>query len=328
MTGFTEAATRERTTIVHARHRGAADQIFQKEAIALLDDLRLKTPENVNHFVYQGAFERTEHYIGDGFAWAPDLRQLIDVDGELAAVTAQGGVVPAYRAGHTYVEAWNRAPFGPAFSEIIGEPQAARDGDILTIAPTLFSEVSVPSRAGQARGEARQALFRDGELIQEQIDEGGRFDSVEVPAARATYRFEADATRLAAISDLSSRVTATWTFTSEHTDRRQVLALPTLRFAPTLDDDNRAPRQLPLILPVTIERLAGAPTPRLVAVTVEASFDDGTTWSTVPGALSGTHFRGIVVNPPGAQFVSLRGSASDTAGNRVEQTILRAYKLK
>jgi len=107
-----------------------------------------------------------------------------------------------------------------------------------------------------------------------------------------------------------------------------VLALPTLRFAPMLDDDNRAPRQLPLILPVTVERLAGAPTPRLVGVTIEASFDDGATWSRVPGALSGTHFRGIVVNPPGALFVSLRGSASDTAGNRVEQTILRAYKLK
>jgi hypothetical protein len=151
---------------------------------------------------------------------------------------------------------------------------------------------------------------------------------VRVSAARATFRFEAEATRLAAISVLSPRVTAAWTFTSEHTDGRQVLALPTLRFAPMLDDDNRAPRQLPLILPVTVERLAGAPTPRLVGVTIEASFDDGATWSRVPGALSGTHFRGIVVNPPGALFVSLRGSASDVAGNRVEQTILRAYQLR
>jgi hypothetical protein len=33
------------------------------------------------------------------------------------------------------------------------------------------------------------------------------------------------------------------------------------------------------------------------------------------------------VHPRGAHFVSLRGSARDAQGNRVEQTIIRAYGL-
>jgi hypothetical protein len=107
-----------------------------------------------------------------------------------------------------------------------------------------------------------------------------------------------------------------------------VLPLPSLRFAPQLDGDNRGPRVLPLILPVSIERLPGAATPRLREVAIEASFDDGTTWSRVPGALAGTQFTGIVINPPGAEFVSLRGTASDVDGNQVEQTIVRAYGLR
>jgi hypothetical protein len=35
----------------------------------------------------------------------------------------------------------------------------------------------------------------------------------------------------------------------------------------------------------------------------------------------------LIVNRPGAQFVSLRGDASDALGNRIDQTIIRAYGL-
>ena len=95
-----------------------------------------------------------------------------------------------------------------------------------------------------------------------------------------------------------------------------------------LDEQNRAVRALPLVLPVAIERPAGAKAPIVERVTVDASFDDGATWSPVPGALIGARFLGIVIHPRAASFVSLRGTARDVEGNRVEQTIVRAYKLK
>jgi hypothetical protein len=241
----------------------------------------------------------------------------------------QGFVRGRYQPGHSYVERWNHAPFGPAFSEILSTAQAIRDGDELTLSPTIFSEVSSPSRAGASLGTRHQALFRDGRSIFDQTDDGtDLIRGVTVPPERANYRLEVDATRGPEVSGLSPHVTAAWTFTSEHTDVPQVLSVPTLRFAPVLDDDNRALRRLPLLLPVAIERLPGAATPAIRNVTIEVSFDDGATWSPVHGALLGTRFLGLVVHPPGATFVALRGTARDAAGNRVEQTILRAYQLR
>jgi hypothetical protein len=44
-------------------------------------------------------------------------------------------------------------------------------------------------------------------------------------------------------------------------------------------------------------------------------------------ALIGNEAIALIVHPRGARFVSLRGTASDVLGNRVDQTILRAYGL-
>jgi hypothetical protein len=35
----------------------------------------------------------------------------------------------------------------------------------------------------------------------------------------------------------------------------------------------------------------------------------------------------LIVHPAGAHLVSLRGSATDSAGNQVDQTIIRAYPV-
>jgi hypothetical protein len=46
-----------------------------------------------------------------------------------------------------------------------------------------------------------------------------------------------------AVARLSTRVSAKWTFTSEHSDSEGLIGLPLLagRFAPHLDDHNTAP---------------------------------------------------------------------------------------
>jgi hypothetical protein len=78
---------------------------------------------------------------------------------------------------------------------------------------------------------------------------------------------------------------------------------------------------------VHIERPAGAGAPRLAQVNVDASFDDGATWSRVPLLVLGDDAFGVVVHPRTATHVSLRGSAADVAGNQVEQMIIHAYGL-
>jgi len=57
------------------------------------------------------------------------------------------------------------------------------------------------------------------------------------------------------------------------------------------------------------------------------SFDDGARWQRIPVLRIGELALGLVVHQRGATHVSLRGSAKDAAGNEVEQTLVRAYRL-
>lgn len=331
MTGFTLAGTPDRLITVNTKVRATATQVHEKHTFATLLDLDLTTNDPAARFQAQGPFERTEHFVNDaGITWVPELALL---DDEGFAASRLGRVPVAYRPGRTVDELWNRAPFGPAFS-VSGDafdngPMASRNGDELRVAPSLFSDVAAPSRIGVSRGTLHVALFRNGELVDEtgEDDTFELFFPVQVPAGDAAYRLEAEGQRDASVSPLSSHVTAAWTFRSAHTSGLQVLPLPTMRFAPLLDRNNASIAGLPLVLPVHIERLPGAPTPAIRSINVEASFDDGATWHAVPGARLGAEFVGIVLPPARASFVSLRGNASDVAGNRVEQTIIRATAL-
>src|SRR6185503_2269785 len=123
--------------------------------------------------------------------------------------------------------------------------------------------------------------------------------------------------------ELSPEVSAAWTFRAAHVDGVSLLALPTLRFTPFLDEENRTGARS-FILPFKVERPVGAPTPAIAEVHVEISFDDGARWTEVPVRRLGDQWMAFVEHPAQALFVSLRGSASDVAGNRVEQTIIHA----
>jgi hypothetical protein len=155
-----------------------------------------------------------------------------------------------------------------------------------------------------------------------------------VPSDAATYRYEQEETRGPSpfggpdIFDLSTSVRAAWTFRSGHVDGMipAILPLPTPRFVPELDDDNRATGRI-MALPVVIERPAGAAAPRITRASFDISFDDGATWSSVPGALLGDRWFGVVVHPRGAAYASLRGAVRDADGNASEVTIIHAYRI-
>jgi hypothetical protein len=126
---------------------------------------------------------------------------------------------------------------------------------------------------------------------------------------------------------MSTRVTAAWTFRSQHAGGTapELLPLPVVRFTPALDDHNVAPRVH--LLPALVERPAGAPRPPIARVDVSASFDDGATWAAIPAITIGDRWLGVVVAPRQATHISLRASARDVQGRQVEQTIVRAYGI-
>jgi hypothetical protein len=123
---------------------------------------------------------------------------------------------------------------------------------------------------------------------------------------------------------VGTRADVTWTF-REPGSAAPATPLPLLvvrACGVDLDDQGRAPAGRPYPLGLTVQHQPGAASPKLASLRAEASFDDGATWRAVPV----TGGRALVHHPVQAGFVSLRISARDTAGNAVEQTVIRAYQ--
>jgi hypothetical protein len=97
-----------------------------------------------------------------------------------------------------------------------------------------------------------------------------------------------------------------------------------VRFLPRLDNDNAARADRPFLIPVALQQQSGVLT-RPATLTVDVSYDEGTTWT--PAQVLG-NLAVLLHHPADATSVSLRAKASDRDGNAVEQTIIRAYKLK
>ncbi|MEE6260204.1 molybdopterin-binding protein [Plantactinospora sonchi] len=150
----------------------------------------------------------------------------------------------------------------------------------------------------------------------------------DVPAEAANYRFTVEVERPAA-AQLSTRVSASWTFRSGRPANGQTRHLPVqaVRFAPELDGRNAAPAGREFRVPVRVQRQAGAEPAGCASLTVDVSYDDGRTWRPARVTGTGPNRIAVLTHPTGAGFVSLRASATDTAGNTVRQTTIRAYRL-
>jgi subtilisin family serine protease len=252
--------------------------------------------------------------------WTGSFSQLVNPD-EYQPETSQYTVAPrTFKPGEA-TERWNYGVFGPAFpTDPYGRP-ARRLGDQVAFSIPMFTDQG-PGRSGYASDTGSTTLYRDGKEIGSEPYSGyGQYD---VPAGPGSYRLH---TESATTQTVSTNVTADWTFKSDTVTGEDPEPLPLLsvRFAPTLDDQNRAPAILPTLVPITVDHNTGgkAKTPA-----VQVSHDDGKTWKPVPVLTVGGKWYTLLVHPHGAKSVSLKASTSDADGNTVGQTIIRAFLLK
>ncbi|NUT99655.1 MAG: peptidase S8, partial [Saccharothrix sp.] len=268
---------------------------------------------------------RVTEYYSPGVAWYGNFLQMPEPNAfppQTYQSTARGRT---FTAGRPVTERWNVAVFGPAFP--LGQrvyEWAGRSGDEISVYVPLFSDQDPNHYGGSAVDKAQTTLRRNGVLVADS-PYAGTVDAT-VPAGRAEYALHAQANR-SGVSDLSTSVTADWTFTSD-TVAGDPAALPLLavRFAPALDDRNRARAGRPFAFPVYVQR-NGVATPGDVRTSVQVSYDDGGSWRPVPLVKFGERWLAAVSHPADAKFVSLKASARDAAGNAVDQTIIRAYAL-
>jgi subtilisin family serine protease len=270
---------------------------------------------------------RTEYVNNDsGVQWTTLFTQEIPStdpdDPTPIAITYNQSTPTTYRPGDAYRESWNRGVFGPVLVTPRPFPDAyvTRNGDTLTLFVYLFGDG--PGREGDGLlATANSTVWRNGVQIgtQTEVD-----TSYPLPPDPARYRVQLDYTRFGP-AVLSTRGRIVWTFRSSHVDSGPVaLPVSVIRFSPALDAQNRATGDT---IPVHVTRQPDAPAGTTAKLTVQVSYDDGAHWTTAPLSRTGADGVARYTHPAGHGFVSLRATATDTGGNTVEETLIRAFRF-
>ncbi|MDX8054060.1 S8 family serine peptidase [Lentzea sp. BCCO 10_0798] len=184
-----------------------------------------------------------------------------------------------------------------------------RAGDLITTRISPFGGSGWVENWRQTGGGYVE-LFRDGTSLGFSDVRRGSFHA---PARDGRYELVLDASRDSLA--LSTNVKTSWEFSASADGK---LPLLEVGYSVPLDLRNSWKAGVPMPVKFTATRQAGKATVR--SLQAYASFDDGVTWAPV---------KSIV--PPGGKaggFVSLRVVAADADGNTVDQTVLRAYRLR
>lgn len=167
-------------------------------------------------------------------------------------------------------------------------------------------------------------LFRDGELLEETETTDL---IVEVPPESASYRVEMEVDRRAH-AQLSTVVSLAWEFVSETSSEGSVLPVSLIHFQPELNQNSAAELDTLFELPIKVLPQAESTASEARSLSVEVSYDDGTTWTEANVSGAGTDWVAELEHPAQSGYVSLRAAAIDADDNLVEVTIIRAYRVE
>ncbi len=163
--------------------------------------------------------------------------------------------------------------------------------------------------------------------------------TVAVPAEDGTYRLQADVDHNGSVIGLSTHTHTEWTFHSASAgdQARTVLPLVDIDYPDVteafshrsaLDLANTASRGDRVSLHLAATHQIGSQAPPVSHLSAWVSYDDGATWAPTSVRATGHEtFEATYRHPASGQYVSLKVSASDDAGNGVQQTLIRAYRL-
>jgi hypothetical protein len=228
-----------------------------------------------------------------------------------------------YRTGRKYAEAFGFPVIGPTPPHS-ARPYLFRVGDVVVSDLWLFGD-GAGNHGDSLVGTSRTTLYRNGEKVDETPLPG--IGAFPVPPGAADYRLETESSRSSEVAEFSTRVHGAWTFRSDTAPGEGLQALPltVVRFTPKLDGNGAAGAGRLLAVPLVITQQDGGGSGHVRRLRAEVSYDDGGTWSEAPVIGHTAMVRNAAA--PGA-YVSLRVKGSDSKGNTVEQTVIRAYKLR
>jgi subtilisin family serine protease len=317
-TGLTRAVSNHDLAALRARHHA---QVASRQAVVGYAVLLPELPWAIGSLLRYDQPSTATNYLEPGAEWFGTVLE-IAADAPDFVTEQSWGMSRTFQAGRSYPEVWNGAVFGPSFS--FGGVE--RDGEYLSADIPMFSDGA--GHGGWSMTDtAATRLYRNGELVAESAEAGVLPRGLVVPPERSRYRLETTAER-SSWSDFSTRMHAAWTFRSAVTTEPTSLPLWTIRFQPQVDQWNRAQADPTTVLAFAVQAQPAARVGELHVPVVLVSGDDGTTWRPARVAATGAgKFTATFPTPRGATHISLRANATDSHGNTVEQTVIRAYAL-
>ncbi|MEW2503877.1 S8 family serine peptidase [Amycolatopsis sp. NPDC047767] len=247
-------------------------------------------------------------------------------------VLGEWGVARTYRPGTVTDDDWFTPIQRPYLNNNYLGP--TRTGDQMRIDVPGYGNADHVGAISDAQHSSQTVTLFQGDTKLGESDNGLIMYPTAPSSGPRQYRLVVANQRDAALSPYSSSTTTAWTFTSaapKVSGEQDLLPLLQIRY----DLDATGPVARNSKLGVTVEQrtpvsvgltpvsIAGGGTVR--APRVEVSYDDGTTWT----RLSDDHRGGYRLDAPKkARFASLRVTGSDSAGNSVTQTIVRAFGLR
>ncbi|MEU4769773.1 S8 family serine peptidase [Actinosynnema sp. NPDC023794] len=260
--------------------------------------------------------ESVDYVTTQDIAW----RWMIERLGDNGMEGSQIHPYRTYHPGLEYPQWYFRPVLGPALSPP-GFPSLTRTADRVDVSLALWGD-----RDGNLglynTTSSRTALYRDG--VQVGVSDFPGNGQFAVAPGRADFRLTADVTAESGVTELSTKVSGTWTFRSDTVagTSPRLLPLTVVRFTPVLDNAGAAPPHRVLRVPLDVQQQEGGTDGKIRRPAVEVSFNDGRTWSRVP-VIGHT----ALIRNGAEGFASLRVSGTDSKGNSFQQTVIRAYRI-
>jgi hypothetical protein len=230
-----------------------------------------------------------------------------------------------YPAGRTTDVTWFGPIEHPRLNETLEPPR--RTGNFVSGQLTAFGDGGRGHAANAGPGITTQTgeLYRGGTLL-------SRFEGpwlgIELPAATGRYRLVTATERIEG-HPYSVATRTKWDFSSAAPRQGEEPLLPLVQLDYTLQTSADGAARRDAELTVTAAQLRGVPATGSRPDEVELSYDDGRTWQRAGLRDAGDGSVRVQLDAPrSATFLSLRVHASDSQGNAVEQTVIRAAGLR
>ncbi|UCM87724.1 S8 family serine peptidase [Streptomyces marincola] len=269
---------------------------------------------------------RTEHISAGDTVWQHHVHHALgSFYDQPVTGFAPRGEQRSYAAHHVGTERWTGAVVRPAHPR--GSAPSARAGNAMLLRIPEFTDSDGHAARARPGDRVTAALYRDGTEVGRAASAHTTFD---VPAGEGDYRLDLTTERGGAAWAFGTRTETSWNFRSGPAAQEVPLPLLHLDYAMGADARNAVRAARTHHVGIAVRHQDGLAAPRGVTVEVAASWDGGTSFTDAVRvrARGGNAFDALLQRPRdvrGDAAVTLRVTARDADGNRVEQTVRDAY---